>query len=118
MKQNKITTKLIIKYLSIIISIYSLSYIIDTIIVNSNASLLIMGLVLLLINMTLKPLLLLITLPFSLITLGLFTFVVNAWTILISDYFVSGIKIGGFLNALLISLIIVIINGILRDLNR
>jgi len=76
-----------------------------------------MGLVLLAVNFILKPILLLITLPVSLLTLGLFSFIVNAWTIMIADHFVTGISMGGFLNSLLAAFVIVIVNHMLKDRN-
>jgi len=76
-----------------------------------------MGLVLLVVNFILKPVLLLITLPVSLLTLGLFSFIVNAWTIMIADHFVTGISMGGFLNSLLAAFVIVIVNHMLKDRN-
>jgi putative membrane protein len=77
-----------------------------------------MGVVLLLVNLILRPILLLITLPFSLLTLGFFSFIVNAWTIMIADYFVTGISMGGFINSLLAAFIIVIINHLLMDIKK
>lgn len=55
-----------------------------------------MGLVLLLVNLVLKPILLLIALPFNILTLGLFSFVVNAITIMLAAGIVPGISMGGF----------------------
>jgi putative membrane protein len=86
--------------------------------IGSIPALLIMGVVLLLVNLILRPILLLITLPFSLLTLGFFSFIVNAWTIMIADYFVTGIDMGGFVNSLLAAFIIVIINHLLMDMNK
>jgi putative membrane protein len=77
-----------------------------------------MGLVLLAVNIILKPILLLITLPLSLLTLGLFSFIVNAWTIMIADHFVTDISMGGFLNSLLAAFIIVIFNHLFKDMNK
>ncbi len=111
-------TKLALKYLSIIITIYLLSTIIDTIYIDDTLSLLFMGLVLLIVNLLLKPLLLLITLPFNILTLGLFTFVVNAWTIMLADYFTAGINMGGFLNSLLAAFIIAVLQQFLRSTNK
>lgn len=111
-------TKLLLKYLSILLSIYGLSMIIDTIYIDDISALCIMGLVLLIVNLLLKPLLLLITLPFSIITLGLFNFIVNAWTIMIADHFVTGVNLGGFFNSLIAAFIIVIIHHLLRDMNK
>jgi len=106
------------KYLSIIVTIYLLSLIIPTIQIGSTWALLIMGLVLLIVNLIFKPILLLITLPVNLITLGLFSFIVNAWMIMIADYFVEDIRIGGFFNSLIVALIIVVFHHLLRDMNK
>ncbi|WP_243122688.1 phage holin family protein [Kineothrix alysoides] len=111
-------TKLLIKYISIILTIYLLSFVIHTIHISSTPALLIMGLVLLVINLILKPILLLITLPVNLLTLGLFSFIVNAWTIMIADHFVADISMGGFLNSLIAAVIIVIFHHLLRDMDR
>ena len=111
-------TKLFIKYISIIVTIYLLSFVLHTIQIGGIPALLIMGLVLLIVNLLLKPVLLLITLPFNLLTLGLFSLIVNAWTIMIADYFVTNIHMGGFVNSLLAAFIIVILNHIFKDMNK
>ena len=110
--------KLVMKYLSIILTIYLLSLVVHTIYIGDNAALLIMGMVLLIVNLLLKPLLLLITLPLSILTLGLFSFIVNAWTIMIADFFVSGINMGGFLNSLLVAFIVFVLYHLLLDMNK
>ncbi|MBC3889402.1 phage holin family protein [Acetobacterium paludosum] len=111
-------TKLFMKYLSIIVTIYFLSLVFHTIQIDSISALLIMGLVLLGVNLLLKPILLLVTLPLSLLTLGLFSFIVNAWTIMIADHFVTNISMGGFLNSLIAAFIIVFINQLFMDINK
>jgi putative membrane protein len=111
-------SKLIFKYLSIIATIYLLSMAINTITINSIPALFILGLILLVVNLFIKPLMLLLTLPFSIVTFGLFNFVVNAWTIMIADGFVSGVSIGGFLNSLLAAFIIAILQHLLRDTSK
>lgn len=107
--------KLFVKYISIVLAIYLLSLVLNTIYIGSFGALLIMGMVLLLVNLILKPILMLITLPVNLLTLGLFSFVVNAWTIMIADYFVENISMGGFMNSLLAAFIIAILNNLLKD---
>ncbi len=111
-------TKLFMKYISIILTIYLLSFVLQGIQIDSIPALLIMGLVLLAVNLILKPILLLITLPVSLLTLGLFSFIVNAWTVMIADHFVTNISMGGFLNSLLAAFIITIFNHLLKDMNK
>ncbi len=111
-------TKLSLKYFSIIVTIYLLSLMVSSVTVDSFPSLLFMGLILLAVNLLLKPILLLVTLPLNLITLGLFSFIVNAWTIMLADLFVPGINMNGFFNSLLAALIIAVIHNLLRDRNR
>lgn len=103
--------RLIIKYISIVLTIYLLSLVLNTIHIGSIPALLLMGLVLLAVNLLLKPVMLLIALPISLLTLGLFNFVVNTFTVIIADSIVTGISMGGFLNSLLAAIIIAIFSS-------
>ncbi|MDW2799972.1 phage holin family protein [Clostridium boliviensis] len=107
--------KLFIKYISIILAIYLLSFVFNSIYIGSLSALLIMGMVLLLVNLIIRPVLLLITLPVNLLTLGLFSFIVNAWTIMIADSLVGNISMGGFLNSLITAFIITILNNLFQD---
>jgi putative membrane protein len=59
-----------------------------------------------LINITLKPLLIILTLPINILTLGLFTFVINALLLLLTASIVKGFEIHGFFWALVASLLI------------
>lgn len=110
--------KIFLKYISIILTIYILSKLISTVSIENTSSLLLMGFVLLIVNLILKPILLLVTLPFTIITFGLFTFIVNSWTIMISDHFVTGISMGGALNSLLAAFIISLLHHFLRDMQK
>ena len=111
-------TKLFLKYCSMILSIYIVSRILDTVYINSAFSLLIMGLALLAVNLVLKPILLIIALPFNILTFGLFSLIVNALTIMLAAGLVPGVDMGGFLNSLLAALFIVVANNLLIDMNR
>ena len=71
---------------------------------------LVTALVLGLINTFIKPLLLLLTLPLNILTLGLLTFVINALLIMLTSSVVPGFVVTGFGWALLFSLILSIIN--------
>lgn len=106
-------SKLGLKYLCSVATIYLLSLAIDTIVIKNIPALLLMGLILLLMNLLIKPLLLLLTLPVNIITFNLFSFVVNAWTIMLADFFVKGINMNGFLNSLLAAFIIAILQHLL-----
>lgn len=67
--------------------------------------------VLALLNMFIKPLLILFTLPVTFFTLGLFLFVINALVVLLASKFVDGFTIDSFWWALLFSIILSIITS-------
>ena len=62
-----------------------------------------------LINVFIKPVLLILTLPLSILTLGVFTFFLNALLLEFVAYFVSGFKVNSFLAAFLGSLLISVV---------
>ncbi len=59
-----------------------------------------------LINAFIKPVILMLTLPLNLVTLGLFTIVINALLFMFTAYIVPGVEVEGFLSALLASVLI------------
>ena len=76
----------------------------------------IVAIVLAILNLLVKPILVLFTLPVTILTLGLFLLVINAVIILLADAFVSGFEVNGFLIALLFSLLLSIFQSILFSL--
>ena len=95
------------------------AYVIPGLHVATTASAFIAGIVLGLVNAIIKPLVILLTLPFTLITLGLFLFVVNAICLGLVAWLVPGFSISGFFaaffGALVITLVSWLLNGILTD---
>ena len=61
-------------------------------------------------NALLRPLLLLLTLPVNILTLGLFTFVINAFVVMLASQIVPGFAVASFGWALLFSLILSIVS--------
>ncbi|MGN7822158.1 phage holin family protein [Chitinophaga varians] len=84
--------------------------------IDSFVTALILALVLALLNALVKPLLVLLTLPATLLTLGLFLFVINAIIILLAAKIVPGFKVDGFWWAMLFSIVMTIINSLLINL--
>jgi putative membrane protein len=75
--------------------------------------------VLALCNFLLKPLLVILTLPITILTFGLFLFVINAIVVLVAGKFVTGFHVNGFGWALLFSLLLSLITTILfRETKR
>ena len=65
-----------------------------------------------LLNLFLRPILLIFTLPITLLTLGLFSFVINALLILLASHMVQGFYVAGFVPALWFSVALTIINWV------
>lgn len=74
--------------------------------------------VLAVVNAIVKPILIIFTIPITVVTLGLFLLVINAGMILLVDYFVPGFNVDGFWWALGFSLILSIFNSIVTDLTK
>ncbi|EAM47745.1 Membrane protein of unknown function [Crocosphaera watsonii WH 8501] len=66
-----------------------------------------------LINAIVKPILLLFTLPLTILTLGLFLFVVNAISFSLVSYFTPGFTVNSFLDALFGSIVLSIVSSFL-----
>jgi len=62
-------------------------------------------------NIFLKPVLLILTLPITILTLGLFSLVINALLVMLADVLIPGFSIGGFWIALLFSVVVSIVNA-------
>ena len=65
-------------------------------------------------NVTLKPLLIILTIPITIFTLGLFLLAINAIIILIVGNLIPGFDVDGFWWALLFSILVSIINSVLE----
>ncbi len=76
----------------------------------------IVAVVLAILNLIVKPILVLFTLPVTILTLGLFLLVINAIIILLADAFVSGFGVSGFFIALLFSLLLSLFQSLLFSL--
>lgn len=74
---------------------------------------LIVAVVLGLLNIFIKPILVILTLPFTIVTLGLFLLVINAIIILLCDNIVGGFNVDSFWTALFFSLVLSILQSIM-----
>lgn len=71
-----------------------------------------------LINIVIRPILIILTLPVNLLTFGLFTFVINALLILLASSVLKGFEVSGFWAALLFSLILSLFTYALNSLYK
>jgi len=75
-----------------------------------------------LLNAIIKPILIILTLPINIISLGLFTLVINAFLLALTGSFLSGFVVEGFwpalIGAFIISIVSMILNSILKEEDR
>jgi len=107
-----ILIKLLLGSIAVIIT----SYLLPGVTVANFGSALIVAAVLALLNATLKPLLIILTIPVTVVTLGLFLLVINGAIILLADALVPGFLVDGFFWALLFSLIMALLMYIFEGL--
>jgi putative membrane protein len=89
------------------------AYILPGVTIDSFVTALILALVLAVLNAVVRPILVLLTIPITILTLGLFLLVINALIILLADSLLAGFDTSGFITALLFSLVLSIITAIL-----
>lgn len=99
------------------LAIFVVSYILPGVKVENFWIAVIVAVVLGVINVILKPILLILTLPINILTLGLFTFVINGCLILLTSRIVPGFMVTSFWWAVLFSILISIVSSFLHSLS-
>lgn len=103
--------KLLLYALAILLS----AYLLPGVHVEHYGYALLVALVLTLANAIVKPILIIFTIPITIVTLGLFLLVINAFIIQIVDFFTPGFEVDGFWWALAFSLVLSVFNSIFTD---
>ena len=106
--------KWLIKILVCAVNVFILAYILPGIEIKDMFTALIVAVVLSFLDAIVKPLLILLTLPATLLTMGLFLFVINACIILLDAHFVHGFKVDSFWYALLFSVLLSFFNSLVH----
>lgn len=100
------------------LAVFVSAYVLPGVHVDSFVTATIVAVVLGIVNAVLKPILLLLTLPINILTLGLFTFVINAVLVLLVSAVVPGFTVASFWWALGFSLVLSIVNSFLHSLTK
>lgn len=108
--------KFIIKTLLSALAVVVLSKVLPGASVDTYTTAIIVALVLSLLNLIVKPILVILTLPVTILTLGLFLIVINAIIILLADKLIDGFYIDGLLWAVIFSLLLSFFQSILHAL--
>lgn len=108
--------KIIINLIVTALIVYLLSNFLPGISVDGFGSSVIVVIVLAILNFIVKPILQIISIPITILSLGLFLFVINAIIILLCSSLVGGFHVDGFWSALLFSLVLSIVQSIVGAL--
>ena len=114
-QQSKIM-KTILKILLTAVAVMILAYLLPGVGVASYWAAILVAVVLALLRLIVKPILVFLTFPITIVTLGLFLLVINAVIILLADYFVKGFAVENFWWALGFSILLSILQSILFSL--
>lgn len=108
--------KLILRILLSALAVVLLSYILKGVHVDTYVTAIIVAIVLSLLNFLVKPVLIILTLPVTIITFGLFLLIINAIIILLADHFIAGFTVSNIWWALLFSILLSFLQSILFSL--
>jgi putative membrane protein len=97
-------------------ALFALPYLMDSVHVDSFSAALVAALILGLINTLIRPILILLTLPVTVLTLGLFILVINGLMFWLVADFVKGVTVAGFSSAIIAALLYSVISWALSTL--
>ena len=114
MKITKMLVDMLVTLIITSVAVFGASYIFSGVTVESTQALLYAAIAFGIANVTIRPILHFISLPLSVITLGLFAFVVNGFVVLLVSWFIDGFAVDGIFTAILFSIVMGIINMVLN----
>jgi putative membrane protein len=107
---------MIIQLLISAIAFYVTAYLVPGFVISGWVALVVISIVWGILTLIIRPILILLTLPINFLTLGLFTFVINALLLMLMTKMVPGFSISGFGTALLASIVLSLVNMFLLKL--
>ena len=107
---NEVMARIVVQVLIIALGLYAAAALVPGIAADSPGAFIWAAIALGVINVLVRPLIVLLTLPVSLVTLGGFLLIINAAMLNLADWFVEGLQVRGFFSALFGAIIISITN--------
>ncbi len=104
-----------IRLVILAIAVFVASYIIPGVIIDSFTSLLVVSIVLAVVNTFIKPILVILTFPLTVITLGIFLLLLNGLLVLLVSSIVPGFHVDSFLAAILFSIVVSLVSSLLSN---
>ena len=103
---------IVIRILITALALLLAAYLIPGIVVSSLYIAIIAAVILGILNLIARPILVVLTLPITVVTLGLFIFVINALLFWFAASFIEGFEVSGFIPALLGSIVVSVVSAI------
>lgn len=101
---------IILKWLALSLAIMFVGWVVPGITISSFVTALFASIAIALVNIVIKPILVLLTLPINILTLGIFILVINALLFMFVSYLVPGVEVDGFWSAFLGALLLSILS--------
>jgi putative membrane protein len=110
--------RLIIEILLMGVAVAIAAFLIPGVTVDGFLSAIIAGVLIALANATIGTILRIIAFPITILTLGLFSFIITVLMVLLVDRFMDGFNTSGFLSAMLFALVLAVIKMVFGGMNR
>lgn len=106
---------MLIKLLLNTVAVVFLAKVLNGVFVDTYVTAIIVAIVISILNVLVKPFLVILTLPVTILTLGLFLFVINAVIILLAEKLIDGFRVDGLWTAVLFSVLLCILQSLLHS---
>lgn len=100
------------------LSLFIVEFLLPGFIISNLATGIVAAIVIGMINTYIRPIIQLITLPLSILTLGIFAFLINVFMLIVASWIVPGFEITDFWTAVLASILLTLIGWFFRHISR
>lgn len=110
--------KILLHWLASALAVFITAYLLPGVVVSGFMAALVAALIIGILNAFIRPILLIFTLPINILTLGLFTLVINAFLIMLASSLVPGFFVRSFFWAMAFSLVLSVVNFFLHRMGK
>ncbi len=107
----------VLRLIILIISVFVAAFLVPGVTIDSITTLVVVAIVLGIVNTFLKPILVILTIPLTIMTLGIFLLILNGILVLLVGSVVPGFHVSGILAAILFSIIVSLVSSLLSSLS-
>lgn len=109
-------SNILLRFSSVVLGLFVAAYFIEGIMIDGLYPAIIVALILGVLNVIVRPILVVLTLPITILTLGLFIFIINGLLFLFVGTIVKGFEVNGFIPALLGSIVVSLVSALIHKL--